>query len=70
MDYVEFFQKIKEGESANGCDCTLKIVEQIVAENQLPLEKVVEFCKRHGGYCDCEVLYNMDPEEHPYIKEE
>lgn len=81
MDYKKFYQAVEEscnfrkikGKKDNctwDCDDTLRNVKEIAKKNGLPVKKVVNFCKKHRGHCDCEVFFNMDPNEHFYLKEE
>lgn len=43
-----------------GCDHSLRCVEAWAAENQVDVSKLLEWCRDHGGYCDCEVLANCE----------
>ncbi|MDF3078625.1 MAG: hypothetical protein K0S09_2514 [Sphingobacteriaceae bacterium] len=42
------------------CDDTLVLTTEYLQENGLYSEKVIDFLKENGGYCDCEVLNNVE----------
>ncbi len=46
-------------ESAPACDHTLKETIEFLKSKQLNLEVVVPWLDEHGGFCDCEVIYNV-----------
>ena len=43
------------------CDNTLKLTKQWIQENNLEDKKkeIIEYLENHGGYCDCEVVFNV-----------
>lgn len=43
------------------CDNTLKLTRQWIKENNLSdrEEEIIKYLEDHGGYCDCEVIYNV-----------
>ncbi len=43
-----------------GCDHSLRFTEEYLRLNQLSSEKVVPWLHEHGGFCDCEVLANVE----------
>jgi hypothetical protein len=45
---------------ARGCDHTLRLVREWSDQHELPFEKLATWCRKHGGYCDCEVLANAE----------
>jgi hypothetical protein len=47
---------------ANGCDSkTLHLAEAIMADmDNVDVLGSIEYFEEHGGYCDCEVLMNVD----------
>ena len=47
-------------EDAPKCDHTLRETIQFLRERGLDAERVVPSLHEHGGYCDCEVIYNVD----------
>lgn len=48
---------------AEGCDHTMRFTEQWAANHQVSWEQLAEGLEEFGGYCDCEVVMNCDPEE-------
>lgn len=44
-----------------GCDGTLGIAEQWLTASGLDVARVLAWLQRHGGFCDCEVLFNVVP---------
>ena len=46
-------------ESAPECDHTLKETIEFLKSNKLNPEVVVPWLGEHGGFCDCEVIYNV-----------
>jgi hypothetical protein len=45
---------------ADGCDHTLRRTRAYLAAHALDEETVVAWLAEHGGYCDCEVLANVE----------
>ncbi len=46
------------------CDHTLKLTKRWIQENGLEdrEEEIIEYLEENGGYCDCEVVFNvLDP---------
>lgn len=48
---------------ANGCDHTLAVTDAWAARHDLPLEPLYAGLEEYGGFCDCEVVMNVDPDE-------
>jgi hypothetical protein len=44
-------------------------IEFLLAKN-LPVKPTVEWLQRNGGYCDCEVIFNVDAEWADYARRE
>jgi len=42
------------------CDHSLKRTLGFIRDRGLPEEKIVHWLKEHGGYCDCEVISNVE----------
>jgi hypothetical protein len=47
---------------AAGCDHSLKLTRQFLQANNLPEATVIPWLGEYGGYCDCEVLANVEQE--------
>jgi Protein of unknown function (DUF2695) len=43
-----------------GCDHTLAHTLEFLAQRRLPHDAVVPWLKEYGGYCDCEVIANVE----------
>ena len=43
-----------------GCDHTLRFTREYLGGRSLAVERIVDWLHEHGGYCDCEVLANVD----------
>jgi hypothetical protein len=42
------------------CDHTLRETVLFLQDRKLDVEKIVPWLQSHGGYCDCEVIYNVE----------
>ncbi len=42
------------------CDHTLRVTTAFLQQRGLAPEKVAPWLREHGGYCDCEVLANVE----------
>ena len=58
--FKELFNYIDTGLESDGCDDTLKYTKKFLENNNLPLKKIIEWLEENGGYCDCEVLANIE----------
>ena len=47
-------------EDAPPCDHTLRETILFLQERKLDVERVVRWLHQYGGYCDCEVIFNVD----------
>ncbi|GGM45157.1 DUF2695 domain-containing protein [Dactylosporangium sucinum] len=54
---------VDERVSAEGCDHTRRFAERWAAEHAVPWERLAEGLDELGGYCDCEVVMNCEPDE-------
>jgi|SRR5690349_5755440 hypothetical protein len=45
-----------------GCDHSLRFTRAFLRANELPCDSIVPWLGEYGGFCDCEVLANV--EEH------
>lgn len=52
------FSSVDERLHLHGCDHSLRLTEQWIAENEQPSEPLIAWLKENGGYCDCEVVAN------------
>ena len=49
------------------CDDTLHQTICFIRERNMPEEKVISWLNEHGGFCDCEVLANVEDEYNQMI---
>ena len=49
-----------DGVLAEGCDHTLRLTETYLRLQGLSEATIVPWLKEYGGYCDCEVLANVE----------
>ena len=47
-------------EGASPCDHTLRETIEFLRERDLDVGRIVPWLQEHGGYCDCEVIYNVE----------
>ena len=45
---------------AGGCEHTLRFTRAFLASRQLPEATIVPWLGEYGGFCDCEVLANVE----------
>lgn len=45
-----------------GCDHTFRFTTQWAARNNLDPIDLYQFLNAHGGFCDCEVCFNVEPD--------
>ena len=45
-----------------GCDHSLKLTRQFLQAHDLPEATVISWLGEYGGFCDCEVLANVEQE--------
>jgi hypothetical protein len=56
----ELFDYLDENLKDNGCQHSLVLTEAYLKENSLPVNSVISWLNQYGGYCDCEVLANVE----------
>jgi hypothetical protein len=42
-----------------GCDHSRRLTRSFLEQRGLPVDEVFSWLDEHGGYCDCEVLFNV-----------
>jgi hypothetical protein len=47
----------------DGCDHTLRLTHQWATAQAVDPDRLAQSLAEFGGYCDCEVLANVEPEE-------
>lgn len=58
--FESLFNYLDEVLEEHGCDDTLKYTERFLEDNELPMEKSLNWLRDNGGFCDCEVLANIE----------
>ncbi|MBK1811952.1 DUF2695 domain-containing protein [Clostridium sp. YIM B02505] len=58
--FEQLFGYIDEMLDQDGCDDTLKYTTKFLNDNNLPVEKSLDWLNENGVYCDCEVLANIE----------
>ena len=61
-DLAALFDRLDERVGEHGCDHTLHHTRAFLAERVLDHTIVVPWLGASGGFCDCEVLANVEPE--------
>ena len=59
-DLAALFNRLDEQVGEYGCDHTLRHTRAFLAERGLDEAVVVRWLRESGGYCDCEVLANVE----------
>ncbi|MGI4738721.1 MAG: DUF2695 domain-containing protein [Janthinobacterium lividum] len=57
--FKKLFDYLDE-ELANNCANTLRLTKQFAKENDVQFQLLQKWLGEHGGYCDCEVLANVE----------
>ena len=57
-------------DSDEPCDNTLRRAVVFINERSLPEERVKSWLEEHGGYCDCEVIFNVEDVWNQMVEEE
>ena len=59
--FKELFGYLDERLGNEGCDDILRLTGQFLQDaGVLNIEEVLQWLRDHGGYCDCEVLANVE----------
>ncbi|MBC5773157.1 DUF2695 domain-containing protein [Pontibacter sp. KCTC 32443] len=58
--FKELFDFLDEKLEQDGCDDTLSLTKSYLDKQGIENEKVVSWLEENGGYCDCEVLANVE----------
>ncbi|RSK42809.1 DUF2695 domain-containing protein [Hymenobacter perfusus] len=56
----ELFDYLDEQLGEEECDDTLRLTHLFLQSRNLPVANTSEWLATHGGYCDCEVLANVE----------
>jgi hypothetical protein len=59
--FKQLFDYLDNELSENGCDNTNKLTKQyLINIGQKNIDEVIKWLAKHGGYCDCEILANVE----------
>lgn len=58
--FKELFDYLDDQLETNDCIHDLRLTVEFLNNHQIPVEPVIEFLQSNGGYCDCEVLMNVE----------
>jgi hypothetical protein len=56
----QLFDQLEEQLATTGCDHTLRLTREFISRQSLPEIEVISWLEKNGGYCDCEVLSNVE----------
>ncbi|SOC50244.1 Protein of unknown function [Blastococcus aggregatus] len=59
----ELLDHVDDAVLTDGCDHTLNATEAWARRRGLDVERLRQALQRYGGFCDCEVLMNVDADE-------
>jgi len=65
-DLINLFDFLRH-KDVSLCDHTLKETTAYLEERGLPVEDVLQWLRQNGGYCDCEVIYNVEEKFTPMV---
>ena len=58
--FTDLFDFLNEALENEGCDHTLKLTEEYLRTKGIYSESAVGFFQENDGFCDCEVLSNVE----------
>ena len=59
--FLDLFDYLNEQSESTGCNHDFSLTEQFLHDKQVNnVEEVLEFLRENGGYCDCEVIFNVE----------
>lgn len=67
-DLAALFDHLDEVFGNEGCDHTPNITKAFLKSRNLNMDKILPWLEEHGGYCDCEVLANVEEKWESEIK--
>ena len=59
-DLAALLDHLDEELGEHGCDHTSKMTKAFLENKKLNTEAILPWLEEHGGYCDCEVLANVE----------
>ncbi|WP_041258134.1 DUF2695 domain-containing protein [Fibrella aestuarina] len=61
-DLRDLFDHLDLALQEKGCDNSLTLTDAFLEERHLPVDQTKAWLAQYGGYCDCEVLANVEDE--------
>jgi transposase len=58
--FENLFEFLDEKLGSSGCSEKLLLTVEFLRLNNIPHEPVLAWLEEQGGYCDCEVLFNVE----------
>lgn len=58
--FEELFEFLDEQIGQNGYNHSVEIMTSFLNKRKISSEPVLNWLEEHGGYCDCEVLMNVE----------
>ena len=59
-DFEDLFETLDRDLAESGCDHTRRLTVAFLEQREISPEPVLKWLDDHGGYCDCEVLANVE----------
>jgi len=59
--FTDLFDFVNDKLEEEGCDHHLTFTLEFLKTRKIETEKVLDFVRDNGGYCDCEIIYNVEP---------
>lgn len=57
--WLDFCVKMQELDPKGGCHCTTDHAFDVLNILGVPVEPSLEYLRKQGGYCDCEIIMNV-----------
>ena len=57
---LEMFDFLHENDALKKCNHNFDITKSFLTKKNIILEKTYNWLEKYGGYCDCEILYNVE----------
>ena len=58
--FFQLFDYLDERLEKRGCNHDFTLTEEFFKDKDIDFTKVLEFLEENGGYCDCEVIFNVE----------
>ena len=58
--FARLFDYLDKSLQSQGCDNTLKHTGIFLQNSNLPIDRSISWLQENGGFCDCEVLANIE----------